>query len=112
MHLRDFFAHGKPVAITEYGTCAYQGAGDLGGMAWQPPPGAVPDEDEHVRYLDELLDVFEDAGVDTALWLAFANYDKPGDRDIASYGVVRMLDETNWEPKKVFHAMAARYQRP
>jgi hypothetical protein len=44
--------------------------------------------------------------------LSFANYDKPGDRDIASYGVVRMLDETNWEPKKVFHAMAARYQRP
>jgi hypothetical protein len=24
----------------------------------------------------------------------------PGDRDIASYGVVRMLDETRWEPKK------------
>ncbi len=23
-----------------------------------------------------------------------------------------MLDESNWEPKKVFHAMAARYQRP
>jgi hypothetical protein len=111
-HLRDFFAHGKPVAITEYGTCAYQGAGDLGGMAWRPPPGAVPDEDEQVRYLDELLDIFEGAGVDTALWLSFANYDKPGDRDIASYGVVRMLDETNWEPKKVFRAMAARYQRP
>jgi hypothetical protein len=34
-----------------------------------------------------------------------------GDRDIASYGVVRMLDETRWEPKKVFHAMAARYER-
>jgi len=111
-HLREFFAHGKPVAITEYGTCAYQGAGDLGGMAWQPPPGAVPDEDEQVRYLNELLDIFEDEGVDTALWLSFANYDKPGDRDIASYGVVRMLDEINWEPKKAFHAMAARYQRP
>ena len=43
----------------------------------------MPDEDEQVRYLDELLDVFEGATVDTALWLAFANYDKPGDRDIA-----------------------------
>jgi len=110
-HLREFFSHGKPVAITEYGTCAYAGAGDLGGMAWQPPPGAVPDEDEQVRYLGEVLDIFEEEGVDTALWLSFANYDKPGDRDIASYGVVRMLDETRWEPKKVFHAMAARYQR-
>ena len=110
-HLREFLSHGKPVAITEYGTCAYAGAGDLGGMAWQPPRGAVPDEDEQVRYLGELLDIFEEEGVDTALWLSFANYDKPGDRDIASYGVVRMLDETRWEPKKVFHAMAARYRR-
>jgi hypothetical protein len=107
-HLREFFTHGKPVAVTEFGTCAYRGAGDLGGMAWQPPRGAVPDEDEQVRYLDELLDIFEEEGVDTALWFTFANYDKPAERDIASYGVVRMLDGTRWEPKKVFHAMAAR----
>ncbi|RKN39020.1 hypothetical protein [Streptomyces hoynatensis] len=111
-HLRELFSHGKPVAVTEYGTCAYRGAGERGGMAWQPPAGAVPDEDEQVRYFDELLDVFEEEGVDTALWFSFANYDKPRDRDIASYGVVRMLDETRWEPKKVFHAMGARLQRP
>lgn len=109
--LREFISHGKPVAVTEYGTCAYSGAGDLGGMAWQPPPDATPDEGEQVRYLNELLDIFEDEGVDTALWFSFANYDKLGASDIASYGVVRMLDETCWEPKKVFHAMAARYER-
>ncbi|MEW2516028.1 hypothetical protein [Streptomyces sp. NPDC046870] len=110
--LRQALSHGKPVAVTEYGTCAYRGAGDLGGMAWQPPQGAIPDEDEQVRYLDELLDIFEEEDVDTALWFSFANYDKPRDRDIASYGVVRMLDETRWEPKKVFHAMSTRHQRP
>lgn len=110
-HLREFFQHGKPVAVTEYGTCAYRGASDLGGMAWNPPPGAVPDEDEQVRHLTELLTVFEEEGVDTALWFSFAHYDKPRERDIASYGVVRMLDETRWEPKKVFHAMADRYDR-
>ncbi|MFI8849906.1 hypothetical protein ACIGW3_06830 [Streptomyces sp. NPDC053499] len=110
--LRESLSHGKPVAITEYGTCAYRGAGDLGGMAWQPPQEAVPDEDEQVRYFNELLDIFEEEGVDTALWFSFANYDKPGDRDIASYGVVRMLDEARWEPKRVFHAMSTRYQRP
>ncbi|CAL9327307.1 hypothetical protein [Streptomyces sp. SudanB182_2057] len=112
IHLREALSHGKPVAVTEYGTCAYRGAGDLGGMAWQPPQGAIPDEDEQVRYLNELLDTFEEEDVDTALWFSFANYDKPRDRDIASYGVVRMLDETRWEPKKVFHAMSTRYQRP
>lgn len=112
IHLREALSHGKPVAVTEYGTCAYRGAGDLGGMAWQPPQGAIPDEDEQVRYLNELLDIFEEEEVDTALWFSFANYDKPRDRDIASYGVVRMLDETRWEPKKVFHAMSTRHQRP
>lgn len=110
--LRESFRHGKPVAVTEYGTCAYRGAGDLGGMAWAPPPaGLVPDEDEQVRYLTELLTVFEEEGVDTALWFSFAGYDKPGAHDITSYGVVRMLDEVRWEPKKVFHAMADRYRR-
>ncbi|MFJ3913657.1 hypothetical protein [Streptomyces vinaceus] len=109
--LREIVAGGKPVAVTEFGTCAYRGAGDLGGMAWQPPAGAVADEQEQVRYLDELLDVFEAEGVDSAFWFTFANYDKPAARDIASYGVVRLLDETRWEPKQVFHAMAGRYGR-
>ncbi|MFC8665891.1 hypothetical protein [Streptomyces sp. NPDC057199] len=109
--LRGHFAHGKPVAVTEYGTCAYQGAGQLGGMAWQAPHDAVPDEEEQVRYLTELLDIFDEEGVDTALWFTFAGYSRPGDHDLGSYGVVRMLDETHWEPKRVFHAMAARYQR-
>ncbi|MFE7424211.1 hypothetical protein [Streptomyces sp. NPDC057545] len=48
--LRGHLAHGKPVAVTEYGTCAYRGAGERGGAAWQVPHGAVPDEDEQVRY--------------------------------------------------------------
>lgn len=110
-HVRELVTRGKPVAVTEYGTCAYRGAGDLGGMAWQPPADAVPDEYEQLRYLEELLDIFETEGVDTAFWFSFANCDKPGARDIASYGVVRMLDETRWEPKQVFRAMASRYQR-
>ncbi|MFF0463178.1 hypothetical protein [Streptomyces mexicanus] len=68
---REALSHGKPVAVTEYGTCAYRGAGELGGMAWQPPHPAIPDEDEQVRCLDELLDVVEEEGVDTALWFSF-----------------------------------------
>jgi hypothetical protein len=109
--LREHFKHGKPVAVTEYGTCAYRGAADRGGMAWQPPAGAVRDEGEQVRYLNELLDVFEEEGVDTALWFTFAGYGRTNDLDLASYGVVRMLDETRWEPKEVFHAMALRHAR-
>ncbi|UBU16716.1 hypothetical protein [Nonomuraea gerenzanensis] len=59
----------------------------------------------------ELLDLFEREGVETALWFTFAGYTRLGEADLGSYGVVRMLDETRWEPKEVFHAMAARYAR-
>ncbi|WP_327086124.1 hypothetical protein OIE66_27775 [Nonomuraea sp. NBC_01738] len=107
--LRAHRAHGKPVVVTEFGTAAYTGAGLLGGMAWQPPADAVRDEDEQVRYLTELLAIFEAEGVDTALWFTFAGFHLPGDADLASYGVVRMLDGTRWEPKAAFHAMAALY---
>jgi len=110
--LRGHFSHGKPVAVTEFGTCAYQGAGERGGMAWQVPQGVLPNEDEQVRYLTELLDIFEDEGVDTALWFTFAGFNRlTAETDLGSYGVVRMLDQTRWAPRKVFHAMAAKYQR-
>ncbi|MFI6295553.1 hypothetical protein ACIBEJ_28435 [Nonomuraea sp. NPDC050790] len=107
--IRAHARHGKPVVVTEFGTCAYQGAGLLGGMAWQPPADAVPDEQEQVRYLEDLMDVFEREGVDTALWFTFAGYSRQGEDDLGSYGVVRMLDDTRWEPKAAFHAMARRY---
>ncbi|MGW7482425.1 hypothetical protein ACWGH8_27970 [Nonomuraea muscovyensis] len=109
--LRAHFGHGKPVAVTEFGTCAYQGAAGRGGHAWMVPEGARPDEGEQVRYLTELLDVFEEEGVETALWFTFAGYTRTGPADLGSYGVVRMLGATTWEPKEVFHAMAARYGR-
>ncbi|MEW1677102.1 hypothetical protein AB0O47_28250 [Streptomyces noursei] len=109
--LRGHAAHGKPVAVTEFGTCPYEGAGARGGMAWQPPAGAVPDEGEQVRYFTELLDAFEAEGVDTALWFTFAGFGKvTRDADLSSYGVVRMVDaEALWEPRAVFRAMAERY---
>ncbi|MEU7024090.1 hypothetical protein ABZ990_26010 [Streptomyces sp. NPDC046203] len=109
--IRAHLAHGKPVAVTEYGTCAYRGAAERGGAAYQVPDGAVRDEDEQVRHLNELLDVFEEEGVDTALWFTFAGYSRPGEADLGSYGVVRVHDEAHWEPKKVFHAMASRHLR-
>lgn len=109
--LRAHFKHGKPVAVTEFGTCPYKGAGERGGAAWVVPEGAEYDEGEQVRYFTELLDIFEREGVDTALWFTYAAYSRPGDADIGSYGVVRMLDDTRWEPKEIFHAMAVRYAR-
>ncbi|GFE15964.1 hypothetical protein Sgleb_40110 [Streptomyces glebosus] len=109
--LREHLGHGKPVVVTEFGTCAYRGAGERGGMAWLPPAGAVPDEGEQVRYFTELLDLFEEMGVDTALWFTFAAFKSRKGADLSSYGVVRMLDEERWEPREVFRTMAARYAK-
>ncbi|MCK2220608.1 hypothetical protein MF672_043425 [Actinomadura sp. ATCC 31491] len=106
--LRARFAAGKPVVVTEFGTCPYQGAGERGGMAWTVPEGARRDEGEQVRYYTELMDVFEREGVAGAFWFMYAAYNRPGEADLGSYGVVRMLDDTRWEPKEVFAAMAAR----
>jgi hypothetical protein len=68
--------------------------------------------------LHELLAIFEEDGVDGALWFTFAGYQLPHRADprrdlgLASYGVVRMAEDgVSWEPKEVFHALAEAYAR-
>jgi hypothetical protein len=121
--LRRRFAYGKPVVVTEFGCCAYRGASDRGGTGWMIADRTasridgdyVRDESEQVTYLRELLEIFEAEGVDGAFWFTFAGYGLPHranpreDLDLASYGVVKFLDETRWEPKEVFHALATTY---
>jgi hypothetical protein len=126
--LERAFEHGKPVAVTEFGCCAYQGAGARGGMGWavadydvEPPRITEPlvrDEQEQVRYLRELLADFEAAGVDSAFWFTFAAFEAPHrpedpahDMDLGSYGVVAMLPGGGWRPKAVFGALAEAYRR-
>jgi hypothetical protein len=128
--IADHAKHGKPVVATEFGCTTHVGAGDRGGMGWaivdhsaEPPVidgDFVRSEDEQVEYFTELFDVFEQAGLDSAFWFTFATYqarhdpeDPHKDLDLAAYGTVRMTGpdtpELNWEPKKVFHAIAERY---
>ncbi|MEW1912711.1 hypothetical protein AB0442_30470 [Kitasatospora sp. NPDC085895] len=124
--LRAHSAHGKPVAVTEFGCCTYAGAGDRGGLGWdvidrtaQPPAvraGLVRDEQEQVRYLQELLPVFEEEGVDAAFWFTWAGYRAPHrpddpahDLDLGSYGAVALEDGVR-RPKAVFTALAEAYR--
>ncbi|MFC4908909.1 hypothetical protein [Actinomadura gamaensis] len=127
--LRRHFVHGKPVAVTEFGCCTYKGAADRGGMGWAiidrdaTPPrltGAYTrDEQEQVRYLQDLLGIFESEGIDSAFWFTFAGYELPHDEtdpahdlDMASYGVVKILPDGTQRPKAAFTALATAYQRP
>jgi len=125
----------KPLVISEFGCTTFKGAIDLGarGMFIVEWDGAQAvrlkgsyerDESEQSRYFNDSVDIFEEAGVDTAFWCTFAShnlpYDEDPDRDFdrASYGVVRVLSEScgitypdmPWEPKEVFHTIAARYE--
>jgi hypothetical protein len=132
--LRAHFAHGKPVAATEFGCCTYRGAAEQGGMGWaivdqdsqphQLDGDYVRDEAEQTGYLRELLEIFEQEGMDSAFWFTFAGYGLPHradprlDLDMASYGVVKILEgaqgitypDMTWEPKESFHTLAAAYQ--
>ena len=130
--LRTQTAHGKPVAATEFGCCAYAGAADRGGLGWDiveydEAGGATlkgryeRDESEQVRYMQELNQIFVNEGLDLAFWFTFAGYhmlpssDPRRDADLASYGLVSLLPEglgsgcqgLGWRPRLAFETMAA-----
>ena len=138
--VRTLVGQGKPVAITEFGAATYRGAGDVGARAldaveWDPATGAPlrlkgryeRDEAGQAAYLRELLEVFDTEGVDSAFVFAFALHDFPhrpdgdprDDLDLASFGIVSMLDgrpgetypDLPWEPKAAFRALAESYRR-
>lgn len=134
--VRRIAAHGKPVAITEFGCPACQGAARRAGrvqdvVVWDWPSQIatelreelVRDEGEQARYVTGLLDLFEAEQVDTAFVFTFASRNMPQraeprrDADLASYSLVRVLESGHgdayegmpWEPKEAFHAVAQRY---
>ena len=134
--IRTLVAQGKPVAITEFGCTTHRGAADKGGhgdmiVEWGDDgrPSRLKgdytrDEDEQATYLRELLDIFNAEGVDSAFVNTFARYDLPHssdpreDFDMASYGVVKVLEDRlgqtypdmAWEPKAAFTALADYYR--
>jgi hypothetical protein len=136
--VRALVAQGKPVAITEFGAATYRGAGDRGArgleiVEYDRDTGApvrldgeyVRDEEGQARYLLELLEVFEAGGVDSAFVFTFALHGYPHrphgdprpDLDLASYGIVKVLDDGHgeaypdmaWEPKAAFRTLAGYY---
>ncbi|MCR6485157.1 hypothetical protein M8542_20210 [Amycolatopsis sp. OK19-0408] len=135
--IRELVKQGKPVAITEFGVTPYRGAADLGARCGEilEYEGGEPvrlngvyerDEQEQARYFRELLEVFETEGVDAAFACTFVCYglvhraDPRTDLDMASWGVVKVLEEgvgeryegVPWEPKAAFNALANWYREP
>jgi hypothetical protein len=83
------------------------------------------DEDEQAAYVRELLEIFTEAGVDSAFVFTFVQYPLPhrgdphADLDLASYGIVKVYEDRHgetypdmtWEPKAAFTALADYYGR-
>lgn len=134
--LKRHLRWGKPVAITEFGTCTYVGATEAGGMGWDivdyeknPPEikgDLVRSERVQAAYLTDLLDVFESMNLYAAMAFEFLTADAPHhphdprhDLDMASYGITKAVrdrpddPDSPWhrEPKEAFHALARRYAR-
>lgn len=132
--MRALVGQGKPVAITEFGCACFRGAADAGPsggdiVEWDGPTAVgltgdyQRDEQEQADCLRELLDVFAEAGVDTAFLRTFACYHLPhrdgprADLDLASGGIVKVLEHGSgaaypglaWEPKLAFATIAAYY---
>ena len=132
--IRALVAQGKPVAITEFGCTTFRGAADKsghGGMIVEYENNIpvrlngdyIRGEAEQATHLREVLDLFTAEGVDTAFVNTFASYHLPHrrdprlDLDMASYGVVKVLEgrlghaypDMAWEPKAAFTALADFY---
>ncbi|MFI6276903.1 abortive phage infection protein [Streptomyces sp. NPDC050988] len=134
--LRKFQRWGKPLAITEFGTCTFVGAPEQGGMGWsivdhtKTPPeikgNVVRSERVQAAYLTDLLGVFESMNLHAAMAFEFVTADAPHrpdkplyDLDMASYAIVKPIKNRpddpesgwHWEPKEAFHAVARHYGR-
>ena len=128
--LRGYLRHRKPVLITEFGCCSFEGAERLGGGGWlvvdhtiDPPevkPGHTRSEEVQARHVIEMLDLFAAEGVHGAFVFTFVESgsrhasDPRHDLDMACYGLVKVLsgedaDSITWEPKQAFGAVASRF---
>ncbi|MGC9538404.1 abortive phage infection protein [Streptomyces sp. UG1] len=134
--LRRYQRWGKPLAITEFGTCAYVGAPATAGMGWnivdytkepnEIKGDPVRSERTQAAYLTDLLGVFESMGLYAAMAFEFVTPDAPHrpdspryDLDLASYAITKPIKDRpddpasdwHWEPKEAFHALARQYRR-
>lgn len=122
----------KPIAVLEFGCCAYKGAQDKGPNGWAITAAVngrrvikgnyLRDETIQASYITELLDILTQEKVFAAFVFTFVNplykynNDSELDLDMASYGIVKPVDEPaykelHWIPKEAFYRLADYYRK-
>ncbi|MGV9882741.1 abortive phage infection protein [Streptomyces sp. NPDC003006] len=135
--LTSYRRWGKPVAITECGSCTYEGAPERGGMGWHDvvdytkrPEEIIGDlrrsEGTQAAYLMDVFGAFESMDLHAALVYSFVSPDAPHhpteplhDIDMAGYSITKTVRDHHddpdsrwhWEPKESFHALARHFER-
>lgn len=117
--------YGKPVVITEFGCGAFVGADQRGAgsfqiVNWFADPPVVRadyprDEDVQARYLGELIEEYQAAGVHGCFVFTFVmpdfvrHQDPQFDLDRAGFGVVAVAEDGTTSRKAAFDEVARRY---
>ncbi len=125
--LKKNLGYEKPLIITEFGCCTYDGA-DLKGptgyfildMSKNPPAfkeKCIRNESIQSAYILDLLNTYEQAKVEGAFVFDFIDQgkqynDNPDlDFDKACFAVTKYVGNNNWEPKESFYKIAEYYGR-
>jgi hypothetical protein len=131
--LRALHRFGKPIIITEFGCCSYDGAQRKGPAGedivdWSTPTPQLKgmynrNERVQAEYIAELIHLYESENVYGAFVFEFIepayphSADPRRDLDMASFGIVKAHPNgsgksdggPHWEPKMAFHEIARLY---
>jgi len=132
----DRYRKNKPLVVMEVGSCAYVGAGKLGGGGFTLLEGTNPDgtgkfkggvipirsEHEQADYIETQVKLLSNAGVDGVFIYVFSFPLYPIDEgardlDMMSFSLVKTYPHNDpkskmmppWEPKEAFHRLATLY---
>ena len=120
-------SYGKPVAITEFGCCSYNGADDKGPTGYsvldisKKPPAFTEkcsrNEKVQADYIIDALQTYDSKNVEGTFIFDFYSQkltysDNPGnDYDMASFSITKSLGNNTWVAKESFHRIAENYKK-
>jgi len=124
--LKKLLSVGKPVIITEFGCCSYNGAENKGPTGYsvldstKTPPlfkeVCIRNEKVQADYIVDLLQTFNKEQVAGSFIFDFYAQkllysDNPvNDYDMASFSITKSLGDNKWEPKESFYKIADYYR--